>query len=112
MKNCGKKISAFAGLIPAKRNGYRKTIGFLEAHHYFTVYGQEFLEQKKEENLAGLRHMLSRYQKKHGTDQNAKEVVSPWYKKEYPEKRIETMFKISSGNHQRLSVWLTTKHIS
>jgi len=61
----------------------KKTISFLEKHTYYTNYCKLLLNDKKKENPAD----------------NKKKSD----KKDKPDKGIETMFRISSSNHQRLS---------
>jgi len=83
------------------------TIKFMEAHHYHTEYCRNLLQRKKDENLARLR-------KKAGAEPVSKKIVNPvtasvgktTLKKEAdnrPGRGIETMFRVSSNNHQRLS---------
>ena len=102
----GKKIS---------KNEWRKsTIHIMEAHHYHTDYCRDLLDEQKKQNLADLK------QKDNGDDNNNKTPVSNEVKEilpatakaskddkkvkiDRPERGIETMFRISSTNHQRLS---------
>jgi predicted metal-dependent HD superfamily phosphohydrolase len=95
----------------SKQEWLRGTIRLLEAHEYKTDYARELLQTKKWENLEKLK------QKLHDPESmatpsvavvTAKEVVPEAVKikkkkVERPERGIETMFRISSGNHQRLS---------
>jgi len=98
----GKKIS--------KKEWRQGNIKFLESHKYYTEYGQEFMEPKKQENLASLK---KKSQDKDEED-DIKEDPFP-YKSNVPtkeeekaskkstERGIQTMFRIVSGNHLRLS---------
>lgn len=85
-----------------------KTIGLLNMHHYHTEYSQELLNQKKSENLAQLE------QKSLNQISVAKDNTTPLEiikdkqkgkkgKSDKPERGVETMFRITSTNHQRLS---------
>lgn len=102
----GKKIS--------KDDWRLSTIAFMQAHHFQTDYGRNLLQAKKEENMQKLRNKL----KEDGVDvppsvkEQAVEKTTDGkqpggntkkQKVERPERGIETMFRISSTNHQRLS---------
>lgn len=102
----------------------QKNIELLETHHYFTDYAQLLLNDQKEKNL----HKLQNKQEKVMTEAQVVdtpekekpkeekkdnlpadveikpgEIILDKKKKERPEKGIETMFRITSGNNQRLS---------
>jgi len=86
-----------------------KTIQLLEAHHYQTDYAQELLEAKKAFNIEKLKakdddELISPKEilKEEKKTPNP-EVLSKEKKKDRPDRGIETMFRISSSNHQRLS---------
>jgi Family of unknown function (DUF5706) len=64
-------------------------IATLSAHHYYTDYALQKLENNKKENLAKMGSLLK-----------ANETA---LKKERPERAVEMMFKISASNHQHLS---------
>jgi len=92
-----------------------KTIKLLESHHYHTDYCRLLLNEKKQENL----DKLKRKEEKKTQEKNeetlklpitesddepkAKEAKEKQKKESRPERGIETMFRISSGNHQKLS---------
>lgn len=97
-----------------------KTIKFLESQHYHTEFCKVLLNGTKEKNLEELTSKEIKHEKKiieqsadsTGTiipvsDQTipATEMDVPAKKKnkDRPDKGIETMFRISSSNHQRLS---------
>lgn len=122
-----KEKKALCGLDIPKFEWYQQSISFLEAHHYFTDYCQLVLADKQRENLRDLREqldMLERKEKKEFEDQKLHhEKISDAQaghhkpakdetvenKKDRPEKGVETMFKISSNNHQRLSAMADNK---
>ncbi|MDI3321348.1 Pycsar system effector family protein [Pinibacter soli] len=89
------------------------TIKLFEFHHYHTDYAHKFLDPVKQQNLEKLK-------KKESEDEHNKEkkVKKPNHtgvgeqpaatenkkqKPDRPERGIETMFRITSNNHQRLS---------
>jgi len=90
-----------------------KTIVMMEAHHYFTDYGLLYLAREKENNIRKLKekanhdHMSNEIEqpenhgKHHHSHDHAKDERPA--SKDRPEKGIETMFRISSNNHSRLS---------
>jgi len=100
-----------------------KTIRFLEAHHYQTDFCRDLLEARKQEHIQKLKKKVAKEQLS-GADSNAVRTdknteEQPGFrgpepddqlatsgkkaKNDRPDKGIETMFRISSGNHQRLS---------
>jgi len=87
-----------------------KTIALFKAHHYHTEFCQQLLNTKKAENLAELESKLIKEQNVDTTGvskfDNSKDNESKEGKKkknDRPERGIETMFRITSTNHQRLS---------
>ena len=100
----GKKIS--------KQDWIRGTIRILEAHEFKTDYAKELLQAKKWENLERLKEKLHEPAPASVSNEaiaavkaSVPEIVEIKKKKksDRPEKGIETMFRISSSNHQRLS---------
>ena len=100
----GKKIT---------KNEWRKsTILFMEAHQYQTDYGRNFLQEKKNQNIKALKGKEYIKEEKK-TEPSLATVPVPnlqseavnikKQKTDRPERGIETMFRISSSNHQRLS---------
>lgn len=83
------------------KNDWRiKTIALFKAHHYHTDYCKDLLNHKKTQNLSEMEDKLNS-----PTDQGTKAVSKTEKKKdvEKPGRGVETMFRISSANHQRLS---------
>lgn len=86
------------------------TIAFLKKHKYHTAYAKEVLEPVK---TANLERLVSKDTKKReakdgiavGKVENKPDLADDQKRKkgDKPERGIETMFRISSGNHQRLS---------
>lgn len=90
-----------------KKDKWRlKTIELLESHSFQTEYCRTLLEEKKQQNLFILKGQalsdseIAPVNKDQGTQQ---ETIREVKKKDRPDRGIETMFRISSNNHQRLS---------
>ncbi|MDQ1148416.1 Pycsar system effector family protein [Sphingobacterium zeae] len=77
------------------------TIKLLMSHHYHTEYAQQKLNAKKEMNLKELEKKQEKSIKKN--KENKKEDKKDKEKSGKPERGIETMFRITSSNNQRLS---------
>jgi rubrerythrin len=73
----------------------KSTIRLLDEHRYHTDYARNLLTEKKNQNLDRLR------EKK--TAVATQEVSTKKQKSDRPDRGIETMFRVSSNNHQRLS---------
>lgn len=96
----GQKIS--------KKEWRKDNIKFLQEHKYFTEYGQQYLEPRKQENLIALT-------KKKDDKEDTKESASafPYVSdvnkqdeknlQKSAERGIQTMFRLTSSNHLRLS---------
>ena len=99
-----------------KKEWRKSNIKFLESHKYFTDYGQDVLEPKKLENLNSLK------KKNVVKEENPAEVIEAFpYVSHAPDKPkvkdlqksaergIQTMFRLTSGNHLRLSTMSDNK---
>ena len=103
----GKKIS--------KAEWRRSTVFLMEAHHYQTDYCRNLLQDKKNQNLKMLKQKDAEEKETPpqplkaitvpGTSPDPQAAATPVKKQKIdrPERGIETMFRISSNNHQRLS---------
>ena len=86
----------------------KSSIELLQSHQYHTDYARLLLNSKKQENLEWLqkknKHKKDLPEKKalNTTSAEANEL-SPEKKVERPARGIETMFRVASTNHQRLS---------
>lgn len=107
----------------SKQDWRHKTIQFMQAHHYHTDYAQMLLTDQKEKNLQVLKDKETEWQEKSKAvdvtalalpaqpatmpDKKSKAAAAfeekAAKKKDRPDKGIETMFRVSSSNHQRLS---------
>ena len=85
----------------AKNDWNKKTIQFLKSHHYHTGYAREVLNSGKERNREGLEIMTSLENDLSETRRDKESMKKE--KKKKPKRGIETMFRITSNNHQRLS---------
>lgn len=88
----------------SKKDWGKKTIDLLESHHYHTDYAREILNSGKKKNIESLEAKIN------GEEidlMKSQEEEKPHMKKEKkkkkPKRGIETMFRIASNNHQRLS---------
>ncbi|WP_343557569.1 Pycsar system effector family protein [Sphingobacterium sp.] len=77
------------------------TIKLLKSHHYHTEYAQQKLNAKKEMNLKELEKKQEKSILKN--KESKKEDKKEKEKGGKPERGIETMFRITSSNNQRLS---------
>lgn len=85
------------------------TVDFLRSHHYWTEYCRLRLNETKDKNLQRLMARLDE-EKRPGNDPADKasaHAATPPKKdktaKKRPDRGIETMFRLTSGNNQRLS---------
>jgi len=89
----------------------KKDIQFMESHHYHTDYANLLLSDQKQKNIEKLKRKLTS-QEEISTEleepKNFAPVIIQEKKKkkdkdDRPDKGIETMFRITSANNQRLS---------
>ncbi|MFD0766783.1 Pycsar system effector family protein [Mucilaginibacter lutimaris] len=104
-----------------KQEWRKKSLKFLQEHHYHTDYAQLLLNDGKLANIKALQEKIAadeskvvekseketeKFNRTLQLNDKAAPVETEEKKKkkqERPEKGIETMFRISSSNHQRLS---------
>ncbi len=123
-----KEVEARKGVAISKDEWRNGTIRLLESHHYFTDYCQLLLNDKKKDSLDKLKKKAGAKEKKTKIDlvpadeklpviplhlkkdqqpSPPSETTQPKKKRDIkdsrPERGIETMFRITSGNNQRLS---------
>ena len=109
-----KEIEAATKTEISKEQWRLKTVEFMEQHHYFTDYCKLLLSDKKKQNLEKLKERLNKEDLKQlETDlpqinheehvDHAEHTERSKKNKDTPERGIETMFRITSGNNQRLS---------
>ncbi|PZP44511.1 MAG: phosphohydrolase [Pseudopedobacter saltans] len=95
-KKLRKEIEKTKGTKISKEAWLTDTLAFISQQHYFTSYGKEKLEPEKQKNIQILQQNINE------ENQKAKEE-SKEEKKDKPSKGIETMFRITSSNNQKLS---------
>lgn len=118
-----KEINALYHKDLGKLEWRRKSIQFLEEHHYHTDYCHLLLNSGKQANIQTLKNKVAAAEKKaedkaeekhtepmqetalstFNDDSEKPEKDGKKKKADRPDKGIETMFRISSSNHQRLS---------
>jgi predicted metal-dependent HD superfamily phosphohydrolase len=113
-----KEVNALYNTNTSKQDWRRKTLKFLKDHHYHTDYCQVLLNDGKQKNIKKLESKVAVIEEKTSKKSMGEEKKRPDIlidyaavampksrnnKEEKPEKGIETMFRISSSNHQRLS---------
>jgi predicted metal-dependent HD superfamily phosphohydrolase len=106
---------ALLGHKISKKEWRKNNIQFLEAHTYFTDYGKEHLEPKKQDNLKELRGKKERKEEEKKAEA---EVLFPYVSEPNPfsgdkndlkvqqkntERGVQTMFRTTSNNHFELS---------
>ncbi len=99
----------------SKEEWRRSTIRLLEGHQYYTDYCRLLLNEKQQQNLNKLlakdpeagENSLEGLLREHGVkEESAVEASTPKEKKDKkkdPGKGIDTVFRITSGNNQKLS---------
>lgn len=101
-----KEAEAFCNRVIDKADWRAKTIALFKAHHYHTDFCQQLLNTKKAENLAELEHkqlMQTKAEVMVKPDKDLEKEEKKKKNKDRPDRGIETMFRIASTNHQRLS---------
>lgn len=100
-----KEAEAFFNKKIDKAEWRKKTIALFKAHHFHTDFCNDLLNAKKAENLAELESKLTT-QPNVDIIENSQVITTKETKKkkdDKPERGVETMFRITSTNHQRLS---------
>ncbi|MFY7829271.1 MAG: Pycsar system effector family protein [Flectobacillus sp.] len=91
----------------SEKDWLKKTVTFMEEHHYFTAFGKRVLNQQKQKNMALLQKRLEDIkQSKKESKEKEKEVEN---KVKRPDRGIETMFRTTSANHFQLSAMADNK---
>ncbi len=112
-----KKMKKEAGLRSGKKipkgEWLKGTLNLLESHHYHTDYVKKMLDKTKQENINGIKLKLSESKNEKKIVEDSRLLLTAntagnkpnddEEKQKRPDRGIETMFRISSNNHQRLS---------
>jgi hypothetical protein len=103
----GEKIS--------KKDWRRNNVQFLESHKYFTDYGQQLLEPKKQENLNELKKKKGKKEARKIEDEEVFPYTFKTPTTQKPrdqkdaERGVQTMFRTTSHNHLQLSSMADSK---
>jgi HD superfamily phosphodiesterase len=89
----------------SKSEWRKKDIEFLESHHYHTDYSKLLLNEQKQKNLEKIKSKLKEADTSNDKVKNQEAATDKFLgdKNSKPDKGIETMFRITSSNNQRLS---------
>lgn len=107
-----RKECKFMGRDISKEQWRKDSLKLLESHTYYTDYCNLLLNKRKQENMDELKRKEEKAESKTNNetvamhavaDNDASAKADKKNKDKRPERGIETMFRISSGNHQRLS---------
>lgn len=90
-----KKEYILRKLVPENVNWNKKTLEFLRAHKYYTSYCQALLEKGKQKNIEKLEEKIEE------NEGNSKEEIKQ--NASLLNKGIQTMLRLTSANHLRLS---------
>ncbi|MFT4155708.1 Pycsar system effector family protein [Parafilimonas sp.] len=91
-----------------KEEWRNKTIELLQSHNYFTAYCRNTLNEKKQANLDALLNKQHKADMQDEDNKPAAETINTAgsnkaNKEKRPDRGIETMFRVASSNHQKLS---------
>lgn len=111
-----KEQEALLGRKISQKDWRKNNCTFLQTHHYFTEYGQEKLEPRKQENLLLLQHKKLKEGRKQEGMAAAEPPAFPFASaaggkseeqlkedRKSTERGIQTMFRTTSNNHFELS---------
>lgn len=95
----------------SKKDWKKNNIQFLGDHKYFTEYGQEVLEPKKQENLSSLQKKKGKKEEEaeeeelfpYVYDSSEERKNSAKEQQKNTERGVQTMFRTTSNNHFELS---------
>jgi predicted metal-dependent HD superfamily phosphohydrolase len=112
-KSLRKEVESLRSVKIGKEQWRQNAISLLEQHHYHTDYAKLLLNDKKLKNLEKLKRKSEEANEAAlpSEKQNTEMVVAPMAidgapkskKDKRPDRGIETMFRTTSGNNQRLS---------
>lgn len=92
--------------ICSDKDWLRKSLEFLQNHHYHTSFGRSFLEPVKNANCQKIINLL---EKENLEQKSKKEKGKKGDKLGKPDRGIETLFRVTSANHMELSAMADTK---
>ncbi|MDC3388057.1 DUF5706 domain-containing protein [Flavobacteriaceae bacterium] len=88
----------------------KENISFLTRHQFFTNYAIENWQENKQNNLLSLFNSVKKLEKQTKQEKIKKKLLKKKKQKaELPEKGVETMFRVTLRNHNKLSQIADTK---
>ena len=106
-KDCSKalrkELEQGMGQVIDKERWRAENIRFLQAHHFHTSYANEHLNPVKKRNLESLLQKEKEPRVQPAIAEVPVKQEKKSKKEDRPDKGIETMFRVTSANHQRLS---------
>ncbi len=88
----------------------KENISFLTRHQFFTNYAIENWQENKQNNLLSLFNSFKKLEKQTKQEKIKKKLLKKKNQKaELPEKGVETMFRVTLRNHNKLSQIADTK---
>ena len=110
-KNANKQLKKeliLRKIITRTTNWNKKSLEFMEAHQYYTPYCKDLLEEGKQKNIERLRKKILKTEMKGPAAHGRKKAksISPKEEKNNASllsKGIQTMLRLTSGNHLDLS---------
>lgn len=88
----------------------KENISFLTRHQFFTNYAIENWQENKQTNLLSLFNSVKKLEKQTKQEKIKKKLLKKKNQKaELPEKGVETMFRVTLRNHNKLSQIADTK---
>jgi len=97
-----KEFETFCKQPISKEKWRSQNLKFLQAHQFHTTFAKQYLNEGKAKNLEELR-MKAEKNVQQTTEDKVEDKKMKKEKNDRPDKGIETMFRITSNNHQRLS---------
>jgi predicted metal-dependent HD superfamily phosphohydrolase len=99
-----KEFNRINGEDISKSTWTQGTLKLLSGHQFHTKYARSILAKGEKENISYLKEKLKEYkEEKSGKTEPMKDKDKKHEKSGRPDRGIETMFRITSNNHQRLS---------
>lgn len=92
---------ACTGTEISKKKWNASTLELMSFHHFHTEYAQKLLTENKQKNLAVIKESVEVEKPKKKDDAETNEIKRK--KDNRPDRGIETMFRVTSTNNQRLS---------
>ncbi|MDI9866519.1 DUF5706 domain-containing protein [Flectobacillus sp. DC10W] len=93
----------FTKMSLSEKDWLKKTLTFMEEHHYFTAYGKKVLEPRKQKNISLLKDKLEELKQAKKENKEKEKEKEAEAKVKRPDRGIETMFRTTSANHFQLS---------